>query len=170
MKQTISTFFISLAIAATCLAGDPGTEQFSTPDEVIKTMYSVISGPAGERDWDLFHSLFTADARMGALHATPEGVAYAAFTPAQYRERNAPHFLQQGFYEEELHREVHRFGELVHVFSSYQYRFEEEGDVISRGINSVQLVQTGEGWKIVSLQWNSERPDNPIPTAYLPKE
>ena len=32
-----------------------------------------------------------------------------------------------------------------------------------RGVNSFQLLNDGKRWWIVSIFWDSERPDNPLP-------
>ena len=160
-------FFVVMLIAVRSPAQDI---KFDTPDAVVQKLYDVISGPAGERDWNTFHALFTPEATMGAVYKDQKGtVQYVSFTPVEYQERNGPAFRERGFFEEELHREVHAFGELVHVFTTYQFRFEKDGPVIQRGINSVQLVYADDGWKVASIRWNSERPDNPIPPEYLPR-
>jgi len=35
-----------------------------------------------------------------------------------------------------------------------------------RGINSIQLVKTRDGWKVLSIAWTPESDANPIPEAY----
>jgi hypothetical protein len=37
-----------------------------------------------------------------------------------------------------------------------------------RGINSFQLMNDGSRWWVVTIFWEAERPDNPIPARYLP--
>ena len=37
-----------------------------------------------------------------------------------------------------------------------------------RGINSIQLVWHEGRWWVTSIVWDFERPDNPIPSVYLP--
>jgi len=37
-------------------------------DAIIAALYNVISGPAGERDWNRLRSLFLPDARLTAVH------------------------------------------------------------------------------------------------------
>lgn len=38
-----------------------------------------------------------------------------------------------------------------------------------RGINSIQLFDDGNRWWIVSVYWQAETPDLPLPSAYLPE-
>jgi hypothetical protein len=37
-----------------------------------------------------------------------------------------------------------------------------------RGINSMQLFHDGERWWLLSVVWDNEREDQPIPGRYLP--
>jgi hypothetical protein len=38
---------------------------------------------------------------------------------------------------------------------------------VTRGINSIQPMNDGGRWWIVSVFWDAERPDNPLPAEYL---
>jgi hypothetical protein len=139
------------------------TPDFSKIDNVINTLYSVISGPAGERDWDLFRSLFHEKAIMGNTGFNREGKrAFGHFTPDGYVERNAPFFKTRGFFEEELERITNEYGGIAQVFTSYQFRFEKKGDIIQRGINSVQLIFENERWYITQLFWEAESERVPL--------
>ena len=42
-----------------------------------------------------------------------------------------------------------------------------EAEPFARGINSFQLMNDGTRWWVVSIMWDSERPDNPIPDRYI---
>lgn len=161
---------IFLLALFTTTIGNAQVSEEAMIDKAIDDMYAVISGPAGERDWDLFNSYFTPDANLGTVITNAEGkTIFHTFTPANYIERNGPMFIKQGFYEEELNRVVHHYAGLVQVFSTYQFRFEPDGPAIQRGINSVQLVRMDDGYKIASLVWAPESIDNPIPGKYLPE-
>lgn len=145
-------------------------EDVRSIDAVIKAVYSVISGPAGERDWDRFHSLFKPDAGMGAMAPTKGGsLTYKRMTPKEYQEMNAPYFSQYGFYEEEIGRETSIFGEVAHVWSAYEFKSSPEGATQQRGINSIQLVFDQGRWWVTNILWNSERPGNPIPVDLIKK-
>lgn len=137
-------------------------------DAIIKAMYSVISGPAGERNWSRFHSLFLPEATMGAAVSTPQGgVRYRSFIPAEYQQNNQPFFLQSGFFEEELGRKVSAYGNLASVQSAYQSRFQQNGKVTDRGINYITLIKAKGRWWIASLHWQDENKGNPIPQSML---
>jgi hypothetical protein len=139
-------------------------------DAIIKSLYSVISGPAGERNWNRFHSLFLPDATMGAVGATPQGEqGYFSFTPAQYQKNNAPYFVQNGFFESEVSRKTSTYGNVASVQSAYQSRADEKGKVNERGINYLTLVKSKGRWWISSLTWQEESRENPLPKEFLKK-
>ncbi|MFG0307464.1 MAG: hypothetical protein ACF8Q5_14770 [Phycisphaerales bacterium JB040] len=139
-----------------------------TLDAFVGDLYGVISGPAGqERDWDKFDALFTDDAVMGQCVKRQDGtVAYVGMTPEDYKTRNGPWLVQNGFFEIETAREVKRFGQMIHLWSTYEAKQTADGEVFMRGINSIQIVDMGDdGYKIRSIFWNPETPDNPLPEA-----
>jgi hypothetical protein len=140
------------------------TEGYQKIDDVIEDLYDVISGPAGERDWDRMRNLFHDDALMGSIRKNNAGeLVYASFSLEEYIKRSATYFLENGFFESEIGSSSQSYGELVHRFSAYESRHTEKDPVFRRGINSIQLVYTKNRWWIVSIQWNSERDDLPLP-------
>ena len=141
-------------------------------DAIIAALYDVISGPAGKkRDWDRFRSLFVAGARLIPATKRPDGMFEArVLDPKGFVTRTSPFFKKQGFYEREISRKVERFGQIAHVFSTYDSRHSADDKTpFARGINSIQLLNDGKRWWIVTIYWDSERPDNPLPPQYLPK-
>ena len=137
---------------------------------IITALYDVISGPAGEeRDWDRFHSLFAEGARLIPTGQGQNGnVGYRVWTPSEYAEQSGPLLTQSGFFEREIGRVEERFGNIVHVFSTYDSkRAESDPEPFARGINSIQLLDTGDRFWVMSIFWDSERPGNPIPDRYL---
>jgi hypothetical protein len=144
----------------------------ASEDAIIAALYDVISGPAGQtRDWDRFRSLFAPGARLIPTgRAQPEGPARArVMTPDEYATQIGPRLEEMGFFEREIGRTSETFGAVTHLFSAYDSRrtAEETAPLIGRGINSIQLLDDGERWWVVTIFWDSERPDNPIPARYL---
>ena len=85
-----------------------------------------------------------------------------------YASRSAPGLERSGFFERELARRTESFGNIMHVFSSYDSRRGASDEKpFARGINSFQLLKDGGRWWVVTIFWDSERPDNPIPEKYL---
>lgn len=135
-------------------------------DGIIKALYDVISGPAGPRNWDRFRSLFHKDAYMAAFNAKKE---LRKFSPAQYVQNNGPFFMKNSFDEKELGRTVNQFGNVAQVFTAYEFTAGTTPPTNKRGINSVELIKEKGRWFIMSVTWDEEGKDQPIPPAYLNK-
>lgn len=145
-------------------------EDVASIDAIIAALYDVISGPAGQkRDWDRFHSLFVAGARLIPTGRTPQGqVRHRVITPQEYATTSGAVLEERGFFEREIGRTMERFGNVAHVFSAYDSRnAQSDPQPFARGINSIQLLHDGSRWWVVSIFWDSERADNPIPPQYL---
>ena len=70
----------------------------------------------------------------------------------------------------EVARQADTFGNIAQLFSTYESRRRpDDPKPFARGINSIQLMNDGKRWWVVSVYWQAERPDNPIPARYLPK-
>jgi hypothetical protein len=133
-------------------------------DAIMAAVYDVISGPAGERrDWNRMRSLFTANGRL-----MPKGGAgLRSGSVEDYIATSGPMLEERGFFERELARRVEQYGDIAHVFSTYEARQTETGPVFMRGINSFQLVRHAGRWWVVSIMWQAESPQTPIPQHYL---
>lgn len=188
MRLIISS---SVAVAITCIAAAPLAAQASpsaaspalpvittvppaAPADVesieatVTALYDVISGPAGKpRDWSRLRSLFIPGGRLMPTGPRPGGgVGMRIMEVNDYIAEVGPRLEQMGFRERELSRRVEQFGHIAHVFSTYEGRSETNPAVI-RGINSIQLMNDGTRWWVVSVYWEAERPDNPLPPHYL---
>lgn len=146
----------------------------ATLDAIIAALYASISGPPGQaRDFERMKSLFHPTARMEPISTNPQtgAIRVAALSPDDYVQRSSEIITTYGFTEQELSRKVDRFGNLVHVWSTYAGRFTGEGAPVTgtmRGINSIQLAWDGTRFWILNLSWDAERPGLTLPKAYLP--
>ena len=138
-------------------------------DAIVAALYEVISGPAGApRDWDRMRALFAPEGKMAAVGARPDGsFGLRSMSVDDYIARNAKHFATDGFFETELARTSDAFGQLVHVFSTYEARKAPGAAPFMRGINSIQLYNDGARWWIVSLLWRAEDAKLILPQRYL---
>ena len=159
------------AMAQEEIKADP--KDVESIDSIVDAVYDVISGPAGhERDWDRFRSLFAEGARLAPIRVPGEGAATVRFTEVNDYITNAnASFLANGFFEREISRKTESFGHMAHIFSTYESkRTWEDKEPFARGINSIQLLNDGSRWWIVSIFWDSERPGQPLPEKYLRKK
>lgn len=141
-------------------------------DAVLAALYDVISGPAGQaRDWARFRSLLVPNARLMPTRPRPSGgTEVVVWSADDYMRTAGPNLQATGFYEREIHRVTEQFGDVAHVFSTYESRrTADPGETpFARGINSIQLLKVGGVWAVQSIAWGEERSDLPIPAKYLP--
>ena len=153
------------------LSATAAPEDVATIDGLMHALYDVISGPAGQkRDWDRMRSLFVPNARLIPTGKRPDGTYNLRTLDVEGYITNAGANLERnGFFEREVARKQERFGNVVHAFSTYESRrTAADAQPFARGINSIQLWNDGTRWWVVSVFWEAERPDNPIPAQYLP--
>ena len=146
-------------------------EKVQTLDNTIETLYAVISGEKGEeRDWDLLRFLFHPEAKLIPSGKSLSGTFGARYmTVDDYINGSGKWLVENGFFENELHRKVDNFGNITHVFSTYEsFHSASDKAPFMRGINSIQLLNDGNRWWILNVYWAQETDDNPIPEEYLP--
>ncbi|MGB9109115.1 MAG: hypothetical protein WCC39_10565, partial [Telluria sp.] len=71
-------------------------------------------------------------------------------------------------FEREAARSTETFGQIVHVFSTYESRHAaDDAKPFQRGINSIQLYHDGKRWWVVNVLWRAEDERLPLPERYL---
>jgi hypothetical protein len=138
-------------------------------DGIVAALYDVISGGIGEpRNWNRMRSLFIPEAKIMAIFPKKESkdLALRMMSISDYIANSGPSLIENGFREKEISRKTEQWGELAHLFTTYEAVTEKDG-VIRRGINSVQLMNDGNRWWIISLLFEAERPQLALPEAYL---
>jgi CubicO group peptidase (beta-lactamase class C family) len=137
----------------------------TTIDGIVGALYEVISGGVGEpRDWERFRSLFRPGARMIPTGRNAAGEPLLlVWDPEEYIARNREVLERIGFVEREIARRTEAWGDIAQLFSAYEAFREGQGEPFLRGINAIQLWNDGTRWWIVSVMWEAERPENPLP-------
>ena len=80
------------------------------------------------RDWNTFRALFRPEARLNALGKDREGnPRFNTMAIEDYIRNTGPNFEQNGFFEREIGRVSEQYGDMIHVFSTYESRREEKG-------------------------------------------
>lgn len=139
-------------------------------EAILAALYDVISGPAGQhRDWNRMRTLFAPGARLiPAVYRADSVPSLRIWDVEQYITLVGLRLESGGFFEREIAHRIERYGGVVHVFSTYESRRAlSDPAPFARGINSIQLWFDGRRWWIVTIYWEGERPDNPIPASYL---
>jgi hypothetical protein len=140
-------------------------------DSIIHALYESISGPAGkEPDWERVRSLFFPRALLFRTTVAADGALPASVMDVEeYIDGTGEYLRHEPFYEREIARRTESFGSVAQVFSTYEScREPGPSKPFMRGINSMQLFHDGERWWLVSVLWDNEREDQPIPGRYLP--
>jgi hypothetical protein len=168
---TAAVLSVSFAAWAQTAPGTPAAKppDVATPDGIIDAVYASISGPAGQpRDWARFRSLLIPGARLiPSARRTPGTTTPVVWSAEEYIAAAGPGLERQGFFEREIHRTTEAFGAVLHAFSTYDSKRTPDGEPFARGINSFQLYSDGTRWWIVTIFWDAETSDKPIPAKYL---
>jgi hypothetical protein len=142
-------------------------EDVESIEGIVKALYEVISGPAGERDWERERTLLHPSARLMPTRAEAGSALVDVFDCDGYIASRTPFFAANDFYEVQVAHRVERFGNVAHVWSTYEYRRSPQDPApFGRGINSIQLFHDGDRWWVMSILWDNERPENPLPAKY----
>jgi hypothetical protein len=139
----------------------------TTLDELIKALDDAVSGP-GNKDRACFRELLLPNARLVPVNKTKQGMI-------------APHILsvdewvqavaQRGtnvFYERQVKFKTEQYGHVAHLWSTYEIRDTPDGKAEVRGINSIQAINDGKVWRVLSIEWETEASAGPVPSQYLP--
>lgn len=144
---------------------EPRPEDVSTIEGIVKASYETISGGAGApRQWGRDRTLFDPNSRSVALSVNPKtgAVQTHGTTEQEFADESDASIVRQGFTEHEIKHVIHRFGNVATVLSSYEGS-DAAGKSKTRGVNIFQLYFDGKRWWILSMVWDEERPNNPLP-------
>lgn len=148
----------------------PKADDVKSRDAIMRAAYESISGAAGPRDWKRFRSLFLPQARFTQVGKGPDGSTFVISWGVEEFIRDAGIvFAKDPFYENAIVNKPESYGGMTQVLSSYESKRTPDGKPFERGVNSFQLLFDGKRWWIVSIFWDSERPDNPLPAAMAKK-
>jgi hypothetical protein len=148
----------------------PKPEDVKSIDAIIHAAYDAISGPAGARDWNRFRSIFLPQARFTQVGQGPDGATFViSWSVDEFIRDAGAVFAKEPFYENAIVNRPDRYGNVTQVLSSYESHRSPGDKPFERGVNSFQLLNDGRRWWVVSIFWDSERPDNPLPANLAKK-
>lgn len=168
-------------VIAVVLVADPVVGQdlgpipsdVESPRAIVLATYAAIAREPGRNyDWDRFRTLFLEGALLIPNTEQTEGV----FTPLsvegfiswvdEFTDLSAA--TDRGFIEGEIHRIEERYGDIAHVFSTYEKHYWGDESVLGRGVNSFQMVRHEGRWWITAIIWDEPAGGEPISEKYLP--
>jgi hypothetical protein len=114
-------------------------------------------------------TLFIQESKMMSTTRRPDGsMTKRVRSVEEYISTSGPLLEKEGIFEREIGRTTEQYGGIVQIFSAYDSRRAlSDTTPFARGINSIQLWNDGKRWWIVSILWQSETADNPIPQKFL---
>jgi hypothetical protein len=156
------------AVSVPKIAADP--KDVSTIDGIVKAFYETISGPKGQpRQWGRDRTLYMPTVNYVGMNERDGKISAGVMTHQQYVNATNGSFLTGGFHEREINRITKQFGNIAHVFSTYEFTNDDKTDK-GRGVNSIELYWDGTRWWIAFASWDEERPGSPIPKEFLPSK
>jgi hypothetical protein len=148
----------------------PKPEDVKSVEAIMHAAYDVISGPAGPRDWNRFRSLFLPQARFTQVGKGPDRAVFViSWSVDEFIRDAGAVFAKDPFYENAIVNQPQSYGNMTQVLSSYESHRSLGDKPFERGVNSFQVLNDGKRWWIVSIFWDSERPDNPLPANLAKK-
>jgi hypothetical protein len=175
VKPIVMAMMIAAPVAAQTTSPTGGTVPEADPGDVASTdaitaaLYESISGPADqERDWDRFRSLFVPEAKLIPTFLRRDNTKAEArvLSVEDYIDGPGQDLEANGFFEREIKGVEERFESIAHRFSTYDSKLTADGEVIAKGINSIQLLWDGERWWIVNIFWRGVGPEYQMPGKY----
>lgn len=144
-------------------------EDVKSIDAIVKAIYECVSGPAGQKhDWQRFRSLYWPGARLIPTGRRLTGeMGTRVLSVEEYIASAEPYLEKNSFYEGEVARQVNQYGHIAQVFSTYASRKAPGEAPFARGINGIDLVNDGQRWWVVTVFWENESAENPLPEKYL---
>jgi hypothetical protein len=174
MRQRRSWYFticfLVFAMADTLFAQAPvaNPADVGTIADILRVSYEVISGPAGTpRQWRRDSTLYSPTATFIAMSERDGKAVVTTMTAEEYRRKNNEDFVKNGLFETEIGSRIERFGNVAFVRSITESRRTPTGPVDGRYVNYVSLYWDGSRWWISGFVWDEERPNNPIPKAWI---
>jgi hypothetical protein len=146
--------------AAACL---PST----TLQELTKALDDAVSGP-GDKDRTCLRGLLLPDARLTPIRQEQDGsfgprvLTVEDWINAVARRGSTP------LYEKQIKVISESYGHFAHLWSTYEIRDTPDGKATVTGVNSVQAVNDGKRWRVLSTLWEPDSTAGPIPEKYRP--
>ncbi len=171
MKNTLLTLFIIALYSQVAKAQQknhyPLAKDVATIDGIMKATYEAVSGEASEkRQWERDLSLHDKKAVYSFRDTVNGKPQQLSMTLKEFHTETDTMVATTAFYESEINREVRIYGNIAHVWSTYETRLVKNGPVARRGINSVQLYFMDGRWWILSWTFDREKFAGKIPATF----
>ena len=151
----------------------PDPDDVSSVNAIIKALYESVSFPPGRQpNYHRLHALFHPSGVV--IPPRTDHVAglvvmdVGTFITQSRQSIISTGIERKGFHEIEISRRTETFGNITHVFSTYESRHQpNDTATLQRGINSIQIGRDGRRCWLLSILWDVERTGNPLPKEYI---
>jgi hypothetical protein len=177
MNRIAALFFLAGAVLAPAIHAQSTTPASQTPalaclpsatlEELTKALDDAVSGP-GDKDRTCLRQLLLPDARLTPIRKAEDG----SFSPRMLTVDDWINAVAKrgsdAFYERQVKVKSETYGHFAHLWSTYEIRPTPDGKATVTGINSVQAVNDGTHWRVLSVLWEPDTTAGPVPEKYLP--
>ncbi|MFZ6013322.1 MAG: DUF4440 domain-containing protein [Bacteroidota bacterium] len=136
----------------------------SAIDQLIGRFFNVFTCNGQQKpDLSLMYELFIPEGLI--IKSTATGLeTYNLKQFIEPREKMFSNGTLADFREHELQERTTIFGNIAQRYCLYEKRGSMSGiHFETKGIKTIQMVKTTQGWKISSLAWDDERPGLVVP-------
>jgi hypothetical protein len=130
--------------------------RYDTIDSVVTAMYESVCFEKGSQpDWSRDREIFAPGARM--VRVNDDGVfefdldSYIANFMQMIADGTLPEF-----WEGEIWRSEQVMDSVAHVLSGYETRPRRGGNLLNRGVNSIQMFRRDGRWWISAMIWRRD--------------
>ena len=139
----------------------------ATLDDLTKPLDDAVSGPA-DKDRACLRDLLLPDARLMPVVKSADG----GFTPRILTVDDWINAVAKRgsavMYERQVKVTAENYGHFAHLWSTYEIRDTPDGKAEVTGINSIQAVNDGTRWRVLSVLWEPDTTAGPVPEKYKP--
>lgn len=137
-------------------------------DQLVHTFFALFSVREGRKvDLSIINELFIPEGLIVKNVGSPPEI-YSLQQFIEPREKMLNEGILLDFKEEELSEKTEIFGNVAHRFSLYRKTGILSGvNFETRGMKTIQFINTPKGWKISSLAWDDEREGLVVPDEYI---
>ncbi len=135
----------------------------ATPEQAVAALWRSLSHDAGQPgDEAALRAILHPDAMVyGARYSN--GAAALSVARGTDFAAGIGRAGDKGFHECEVAREVRQYDRFATVYSVVESRIDRSAPKADfTGVNSIQLFRADDGWRIIGLYYQVERPGQPI--------
>lgn len=166
MKKFLTV--VILAISTGITAQNKYANDVKSIASIGQAYYEIVSGPIGQsRDFDRLRNLFHPEAKLIYSFWSEDDNSFKLMPMDIEGYIGKLDYLdKKGFYEEELNVSSETYGSITHSISTYKFWMEDK-TAEGRGFTSYQYFFDGNRYWIMSMFWQMESDQYPIPDEFL---